>query len=664
MKAKRIFLSICITALSLVACNKAEQHFSFNRIHYDLKPGVTEDELEGSPWIDSNINGMLEKVEKPDLKDDFYASINYESIIDGTLGPFEQSSYNAQSALTSILDGSTSFPNENLFSYTKQLLLDGVGSTLKTNLDNLNLSEYTSSKQIFMGDYGLLNIINNEDDYFIYFNDGYNYEYGGIQSLAYIGYYSYWYPEYQPYQDAAISVLYNIFSSLGYSETIADSMSTYGVYYLQSLMFNHLNDLPQWNVVSDITVSGFKSALLDAGLSLEDNISIPSGSVSAIIKLYNGLNSEDALYYEFAIKSIYAFEHRHLIGASNYKPVSRILANMQLYFDEYDLSGYPNVRVARRLLTLMLPVLYEKAYIYLQGTQENKDIVEDLIVNILQAYKEMVSDVDWLTDYTKNAIITKLDKMGYTSCYSDDVKNFPAIDETNLYTMNLLDIYDDYHTTIVSLKVSGDFDIEDTISSGMHTYTVNAFYSPYDNKFVILNGIVTGGFIGESKEVTYGRIGAVIGHEISHAFDSSGALFNEYGEYRKSGWWDKKDMKKFKKKVAKLQKFWDNIIVHDDLNVKGRRIDGEATADMGGVGVMLKLAEKEENFNYQLFFKSYAEMWKEVYSSLDAIDQDSHPYAYLRTNVTVAQFDEFYKAFGIKKSDKMYIPKADRVKIW
>ena len=57
-------------------------------------------------------------------------------------------------------------------------------------------------------------------------------------------------------------------------------------------------------------------------------------------------------------------------------------------------------------------------------------------------------------------------------------------------------------------------------------------------------------------------------------------------------------------------------------------------------------------------------MWKEVYSSLDAIDQDSHPYAYLRTNVTVAQFDEFYKAFNIKKSDKMYIPKADRVKIW
>ena len=664
MKAKRIFLSICITTLSLVACNKAEQHFSFNRIHYDLKPGVTEDELEGSPWIDSNINGMLEKIEKPDLKDDFYASVNYESIIDGTLGPFEQSSYNAQSSLTSILDGTASFPNENLFTYTKQLLLDGACSTLKTNLDNLNVSEYTSSKQVFMGDFGLFNITNNDDNYFIYFNDGYTYQYGGIQSLAYIGYYSYWYPEYQPYQDAAISVMYNLYSSLGYSEAVADNMTNYGVYYLQRIMFNQLDNLPQWNVVSDVTVSSFKSALLDAGLSLEDNISIPNETISAIINIDDGLRSQDALYYEYAIKSVYVFEHRHLIGASNYKPVSRILANMQLYFDEYDLSGYPNVRVARRLLTLMLPVLYEKAYIYLQGTQENKDIVEDLIVNILQAYKEMVSDVDWLTDYTKNAIITKLDKMGYTSCYSDDVKNFPAIDETNLYTMNLLDIYDDYHTTIVSLKVSGNFDIEDTISSGMHTYTVNAFYSPYDNKFVILNGIVTGGFIGDSKEVTYGRIGAVIGHEISHAFDSSGALFNEYGQYRKSGWWDKKDMKKFKKKVAKLQKFWDNIIVHDDLNVKGSRIDGEATADMGGVGVMLKLAEKEENFNYQLFFKSYAEMWKEVYSSLDAFDQDSHPYAYLRTNVTVAQFDEFYKAFNIKKSDKMYIPKADRVKIW
>ena len=198
----------------------------------------------------------------------------------------------------------------------------------------------------------------------------------------------------------------------------------------------------------------------------------------------------------------------------------------------------------------------------------------------------------------------------------------------------------------------------------MHTYTVNAFYDPYANEFVILNGIVTGGFITEHLEETYGRIGAVIGHEISHAFDSSGALFNEYGQYRKSGWWAKEDMTKFKDRVSKLRKFWSKIITHDDLHVKGSRIDGEATADMGGVGVMLKLAEKEENFDYQLFFKAYAQMWKEVYSSLDGIDQDAHPYAYLRTNVTVAQFDEFYEAFGIKKGDGMYIPKNERVRIW
>ena len=666
MKAKHLLLTICVINLALVACDshKAEEHFSFNRIHYDLAPEASASDLDGAPWINSNIPGMLENIQKPDLKDDFYASINYDSIINDVLGPFEQSSVNASDALQTIVDGTANYPNRDLLMKTKQMLVSGVASEIKAYLDNFDVDSYVSSKEIFYGNSGLFGITYGDDSYNVYFNNGYNYSSYGIQTLAYLGYYGRWYDDYKGFETSGLDVLNTLYKSLGYSEEDATTMAEDGLYYLEEIIFHPAEDLPTWNTVEDVSIEGFKNALLDAGLSLSDNINISNESKNSIINLYSGLDSERALMFKYAIESVYAFEHRYLIGARNYKPLSRILSNIYFFVDEADLTNFSDERVSKRLLMLMLPILFEKAYIHLQGSQEVKDIVEDLIVDILSAYKEMIADVDWLTTKTKKIITKKLNKMRFTSCYADDVKNFTTIEETNLESLSLLDIFDIYYSNVASLSVSGNLDIESTVNSGMHTYTVNAFYNPYGNEFVILNGIVTGGFVDERKEVTYGRIGMVIGHEISHAFDSTGALFNENGEYRKSGWWAKEDTTKFKERVAKLKKFWNKILVHDRIYAKGSNLDGEATADMGGFGVMLQLAKKEENFDYDLFFRSFAEMWKEVYTSLEYIDQDSHPYAYLRTNVTIAQFDEFYKTYGIKKGDGMYIPKSDRVTIW
>jgi putative endopeptidase len=244
------------------------------------------------------------------------------------------------------------------------------------------------------------------------------------------------------------------------------------------------------------------------------------------------------------------------------------------------------------------------------------------------------------------------------------VKDFPLVDETGLSSMNLFDIAQAYQYTMLDAAVEGELETNPTLYMGMHSYTVNAFYSPTTNEFVILNGLLSGGFVSEEKEVTYARVGTVIGHEISHAFDSSGAYYDEYGRYKQTGWWEKDDMKEFKNRVSKLRKFWNNINLYVGRDVNGSQIDGEATADMGGVAVMLKLAKKIKNFDYDTFFRAYASLWKEEYSDLSGIDQDSHPYAYLRCNVTLAQFDEFVKTYHLKSGDGMYIPKDERVKIW
>ena len=667
MKQKLLSLTFFAMTFAVTSCtNAVVRHFSFERTHYVLKEGVSEAELQGAPWIDANIPGMVDNVEKPSLKDDFYSSVNYEMFVDGIPGPFDLSYEITYEKLNSIMNGGD-YPNKDLFNQTRNLLTNGATAELKNYFDNFNVTKYISTKDIFTGSCSVIRLIKEPGQYRIEFNDGYSNELYGYQTLSYLGYYSYWYPEYSGYNTLAKNIASTIYSSIGYGSSTAQQWANTGNSALQDIIFHSDERANTITVVDDVDVLEFKSALLDAGLKASDKVYISPVDYGAISYLYDALKGDNANDYTLALKNIAAFERRHLVGVNSYKSISRMVASAYVFMDEVDISRYDASTARNHMATVMMPFIYEKAYIHLAGSQRTKDIITNLIEDILEAYKEMIADNSWLTDETKEIIIRKLDHMGYTSCYSDKIKNFPTLDETNLYTMNLLDIYDSYQTAIVNAAVEGTLETNTTLLAGMHSYTVNAFYSPTTNEFVILNGILPGGFIAENDEdieVTYARAGMVIGHEISHAFDSTGWLFNEYGEYRRTGWWDTKDKKAFNKKVKKLRKFYDQINVHDDEYVSGTRVDGEATADMGAIDVMLALASKIEDFDYDLFFRSYAQLWKEEYYSLESIDEDSHPYAYLRVNVTLAQFDKFNQTYGIKYGDGMYVPKNDRVKIW
>ena len=108
-------------------------------------------------------------------------------------------------------------------------------------------------------------------------------------------------------------------------------------------------------------------------------------------------------------------------------------------------------------------------------------------------------------------------------------------------------------------------------------------------------------------------------------------------------------------------------MIMDDYYENGSNIDSEMIADMTGLKCALKMAEKEENFDYAKFFEYYAKMNTSVslYSvELSQIQGDPHPLYYQRTNVPVQQFDEFYKAFGVTESDGMYLAPEDRLIIW
>ena len=196
----------------------------------------------------------------------------------------------------------------------------------------------------------------------------------------------------------------------------------------------------------------------------------------------------------------------------------------------------------------------------------------------------------------------------------------------------------------------------------------NAFYSNSDNSINMIVGMMESPFYYSDMPVEelYASLGAFwIGHEVSHAFDSNGARYDLEG--RLNNWWNEEDLKGFEARVEKLDRYLDDILIMDNYNVNGSNVDSEMIADMTGVQCALKMAEKEEGFDYAKFFEYYAKMNASIslYTyELSQIQGDPHPLDYQRANVPVQQFEEFYKAFGVTESDGMYLAPEKRLVIW
>lgn len=257
----------------------------------------------------------------------------------------------------------------------------------------------------------------------------------------------------------------------------------------------------------------------------------------------------------------------------------------------------------------------------------------------------------------------KLEYMRYASCYSDAYKNISKIGGDNISSKSAFELYTLYANAMVNEAVANNVDKYGDFSY-MPSWTVNAFYSPTSNSFVILNGLASG-LLGQSEEEKLGMLAMVIGHEITHAFDSSGSQFDEQGN--QNDWWTVTDRNTFNKKVRKLIDFYNQIALKQDYYVDGDTVDGEATADLGGMKVALMMAEKIDNFDYDKFFRAYADLWlseRMHYGGIEDRASDAHPFNYLRVNVVVSQFDEFVDTYDIKPGDGMYVPEDERIKVW
>ena len=196
---------------------------------------------------------------------------------------------------------------------------------------------------------------------------------------------------------------------------------------------------------------------------------------------------------------------------------------------------------------------------------------------------------------------------------------------------------------------------------------VNAYYYPLDNSINIPAGILGGSFYNDrmSYEEKLAHVGVIAAHEISHAFDTSGRQYDEHGNLR--NWWTEEDYLEFHERAQKLVDYYNGFEPVPGYPLNGAMIDTEAIADLTGVKCMLRIAADHKDFNYDLFFRSFAANWRNL-TTLEteaySIEQDSHPLAYLRTNAVVVQFEEFHKTYGTKEGDGMYLAPEYRLEIW
>lgn len=298
------------------------------------------------------------------------------------------------------------------------------------------------------------------------------------------------------------------------------------------------------------------------------------------------------------------------------------------------------------------------------GEEAKKDVTE-MVHEIIEAYKERIAANDVLAPTTKEKAILKLDCMKVKMGYPDKVDllfdKFVVNPKDSVYKivsdalkMELLDKIEKFYKPVNKNEWL------------MPGHMVNACYDPMRNDITFPAAILQPPFysIKQSRSENLGGIGAVIGHEISHAFDNNGAKFDENGGL--ANWWTKADFKNFEKKTKLMIQQFEGIELPWG-KVNSKLIVSENIADNGGVAVTLHIMKKMKDANYEEYFLNWGRIWclkaHEQYLSMLLV-MDVHGPSILRANMPPRNFEEWYQTFNVKSTDKMFIKPSKRLAIW
>lgn len=360
--------------------------------------------------------------------------------------------------------------------------------------------------------------------------------------------------------------------------------------------------------------------------------------------------------------------------------LSSDLVNQNFSFYGKTLSGTPELRERwKRAVSVVEGSLGEavgKVYVEQHFPLEAKARMEELVANLIEAYRISINAIDWMSDATKLKALEKLSKFTPKIGYPNKWRDYSAL-ETNPN-----DLFANIgHVT----KFQRDFELAkigkpvDRDEWHMTPQTVNAYYNPVMNEIVFPAAILQPPFFGLSSDdaVNYGGIGAVIGHEIGHGFDDQGSKYD--GDGALINWWTDADRAAFELRSNALIEQYNKLNPEEtpDITVNGALTVGENIGDLGGLAIAYKaykisLGDQAspviDGFTgEQRLFLGCAQVWRAKVRPEEMrrrIATDPHSPSEFRCNTIVSNFTPFYEAFGVTENDALWLDEKSRVQIW
>ena len=373
---------------------------------------------------------------------------------------------------------------------------------------------------------------------------------------------------------------------------------------------------------------------------------------------------------------------KYQLVADNASNLTKELDELSFNFYSKELQGQQEQRpMNKRALSVINGILGEafgKLYVEKYFPPKAKEEMVTLVDYLKKSFAQHIKDVTWMSDVTKEKALAKLNKftvkVGYPDKWEDYSKLTIEPAAKSVYYTNLQRVNEWAYQK--SLEKVGK--PVDKTKWGMSPQTVNAYYNPLYNEIVFPAAILQAPFFNFEADpaVNFGGIGAVIGHEMTHGFDDSGAEFD--GDGNLQNWWTPEDKKNFENATKALAKQYDQYEPVKGVFVNGTFTSGENIADLGGVNIAFDAlqmylkdkgnVDKISNFTQdQRFFISWGTVWRTLSTDkylTNQVKTDPHSPGYFRSFGPLVNVEAWYKAFDVKEGDKLYKKPEDRIKIW
>lgn len=373
---------------------------------------------------------------------------------------------------------------------------------------------------------------------------------------------------------------------------------------------------------------------------------------------------------------------KYQLVADNASNLTKELDELSFNFYSKELQGQQEQRpMNKRALSVINGILGEafgKLYVEKYFPPKAKEEMVTLVDYLKKSFAQHIKDVTWMSDATKEKALAKLNKftvkVGYPDKWEDYSKLTIEPAAKSVYYTNLQRVNEWAYQK--SLEKVGK--PVDKTKWGMSPQTVNAYYNPLYNEIVFPAAILQPPFFNFEADpaVNFGGIGAVIGHEMTHGFDDSGAEFD--GDGNLQNWWTPEDKKNFENATKALAKQYDQYEPVKGVFVNGTFTSGENIADLGGVNIAFDAlqmylkdkgnVDKISNFTQdQRFFISWGTVWRTLSTDkylTNQVKTDPHSPGYFRSFGPLVNVDAWYKAFDVKEGDKLYKKPEERIKIW